>query len=89
MGLSNAASIGWSERQRFVIRDRVDADGDTLLRRLKVMGICNRPMSGPSLWQNSAADRRIGSIRCDYLDHVVILSEHSLRHLLNSERSYR
>ena len=37
---------------------------------------------------NGLAERLIGSIRRDCLDHVVIFSEQHLRHLLNSYQEY-
>ena len=41
-----------------------------------------------SPWQNGVAERLIGSIRRDCLDHVVIFGEQHLRHLLNSYQEY-
>src|SRR6516225_7355541 len=38
--------------------------------------------------QNGVAERMIGSIRRDCLDHVVIFGERHLRHLLNSYQEY-
>jgi hypothetical protein len=38
--------------------------------------------------QNGCAERLIGSIRRDYLDHVVVFGEQHLRHLLNSYQKY-
>jgi hypothetical protein len=39
-------------------------------------------------WQNGCAERLIGSIRRDCLDHVVVFGEQHLRHLLNSYQKY-
>ena len=39
-------------------------------------------------WQNEYAERLIGSIRRDCLDHVVVFGERHLRHLLNSYQKY-
>ena len=52
------------------------------------MGIRDRPSSARSPWQNGHAERLIGSIRRDCLDHVVVFGERHLRHLLNSYQSY-
>src|SRR5258705_61179 len=43
-------------------------------------------MRSPS--QNGYAERLIGSIRRDCLDHVVVFGEQHLRHLLNSYQKY-
>src|SRR5271170_2850097 len=52
------------------------------------MGIRDRPTSPRSPWQNGYAKRLIGSIRRECLDHVVVLSERHLRHLLLSYMKY-
>jgi hypothetical protein len=78
----------WSEPPRYVIRDRDGAYGEAFIRRLTVMGIRDRPISARSPWQNRLAERLIGSIRRDCLDHVVIFGEQHLRHLLNSYQDY-
>ncbi|WP_079599882.1 integrase core domain-containing protein [Bradyrhizobium erythrophlei] len=41
-----------------------------------------------SPWQNGYAERLIGSIRRECLDHVVVFSERYLRHLLLSYMTY-
>ena len=46
------------------------------------MGIRDRPTSPHSPWQNGYAERLIGSIRRECLDHVVVFGERHLRHLL-------
>jgi transposase InsO family protein len=52
------------------------------------MGIRDRPISAQSPWQNGYAERLIGSIRRDCLDHVVIFGEQHLRLLLISYQKY-
>jgi len=49
------------------------------------MGIRDRPTSPHSPWQNRYAERLIGSIRRECLDHVVAFGE---RHLLLSYMKY-
>src|ERR1700738_5132673 len=46
------------------------------------MGIRDQPTSPRSPWQNGYAERLISSIRRECLDHVVVLGECHLRHLL-------
>src|SRR5207248_7232062 len=52
------------------------------------MGIRDRPISPRSPWQNGYSERLIGSIRRDCLDHVVVLGERHLRHLLANYATY-
>jgi transposase InsO family protein len=67
-------SFGTSRRWAYVIaRFRLDLPGKRLIG---------------SPWHNGLAERLIGSIRRDCLDHVVIFSEQHLRHLLNSYQEY-
>ena len=44
------------------------------------MGIRDRPIAPRSPWQNGCAERLIGSIRRDCLDHVFVFGEQHLRH---------
>jgi transposase InsO family protein len=46
------------------------------------MGIRDRPIAARSPWQNGIAERLIGSIRRQCLDHIVILGERHLRKIL-------
>ena len=83
-----AEHCGWNEAPRYLIRNRDGAYGETFIRRLEAMGIRDRPSSARSPWQNGHAERLIGSIRRDCLDHVVVFGERHLRHLLNSYQRY-
>ena len=46
------------------------------------MGIRDRPISPRSPWQNPYAERLIGTLRRDCLDHVLIFNERHLRGVL-------
>ena len=81
-------ACGWNEAPQYLIRDRDGAYGEIFIRRLETMGIRDRPSFARSPWQNGHAERLIGSIRRDCLDHVVVFGERHLRHLLNSYQSY-
>jgi transposase InsO family protein len=52
------------------------------------MGIRDRPTAPRSPWQNAYAERLIGSIRREVLDHVVVFGERHLRHVLLSYMTY-
>jgi Integrase core domain len=70
-------------------RDRDRIYGARFIQRVLAMGIRDRPISPRSPWQNGYAERLIGSIRRDCLDHVVVFGEPHLRNLLRSyQRHY-
>jgi hypothetical protein len=53
-------ACGWEQAPRYLIRD-LDGDyGEILIRRLRSMGIRDRPTSPRSPWQNGYAERLIG-----------------------------
>jgi transposase InsO family protein len=76
-------ACGWEQ-----LRDRDGAYGEVFIRRIRSMGIRDQPTSPRSPWQNGYAERLIGSIRRECLDHVVVLGECHLRHLLLSYMKY-
>jgi transposase InsO family protein len=78
----------WDETPRYLIRDRDTSYGLAVTRRLRVMGIRDRPITPRSPWQNGHVERLIGSIRRECLDHVVVLGERHLRYLLANYLTY-
>ena len=78
----------WDEAPRYLIRDRDTAYGVAVTRRLRAMGIRDRPISPHSPWQNGHVERLIGSIRRECLDHVVALGERHVRDLLTNYQAY-
>lgn len=52
------------------------------------MGIRDRPTATRSPWQNGYAERLIGSIRRECLDHVIVLGEAHLRRVLRDYAAY-
>jgi hypothetical protein len=52
------------------------------------MGIRDKPIAPGSPWQNGFAERLIGSIRRECVDHVVALGEQHLREVVKSYASY-
>jgi transposase InsO family protein len=73
----------WDEAPDHLIRDRDASYGSAVTKRLAAMGIRDHPIAPRSPWQNGHAERLIGSIRRECLDHAVILGEaHLLGFLL-------
>jgi transposase InsO family protein len=62
--------------------------GEIFKRRLRAMGIRDRPTAPRSPWQNGHTERLIGSIRRECLDHVIVFGGRHLRHLLLSYMAY-
>ena len=81
-------AYGWKQIPRYLIRDRDGAYGEMFVRRLRSMGIRDRPTSPRSPWQNGYAERLIGSIRRECTDHIVVFGERHLRHVLLSYMDY-
>ena len=78
----------WNEAPRYMIRDRDRIYGAIVTRRLRAMGIRDRPTAPASPWQNGVVERLIGSIRRECVDHFVVLSEAHLRRILRTYASY-
>jgi transposase InsO family protein len=81
-------AYGWQQAPQYIVRDRDCVFGDVFIRRVRAMGIRDRPIAPRSPWQNGHAERLIGSIRRDCLDLVVVFGERHLRHLLGSYQKY-
>ena len=70
----------------YAIRDAIY--GDVFRRRVVSMGIGEVVSAPSSPWQNPYAERVIGSIRRECLNHVIVLGEHHLRRLLTAYLTY-
>src|SRR5207248_7756083 len=62
--------------------------GGEFRRRVKGMCIAEVLSSPRSPWQNAFAERVIGTLRRELLDHVIVLSEGHLRRRLHSYLRY-
>jgi transposase InsO family protein len=67
---------------RWLLRDRDAIYGDVFRRRVAGMGVTEVITSPSSPWQNPYAERLIGSLRRECLDHVIVLSQAHLRRIL-------
>jgi transposase InsO family protein len=78
----------WDGAPGYMIRDRDRIYGTIVARRLRAMGIRDKPTAPTSPWQNGFAERLIGSIRRECLDHIIVLGEAHLRRILKSYADY-
>jgi transposase InsO family protein len=78
----------WNEAPRYLVRDGDRIYGTAVTRRLRAMGIRDKPIAPGSPWQNGFVERLIGSIRRECVDHVVALGEQHLRRVLKSYATY-
>jgi len=62
-----------------MIRDRDRIYGGIVARRLHAMGIRDKPTAPASPWETGFADRLIGSIRRECMDHIVVFGEAHLQ----------
>jgi transposase InsO family protein len=78
----------WNEAPRYMIRDRDRIYGAVVTRRLRAMGIRDKPTAPASPWQNGFVERLIGSIRRECVDHIIVLGEAHLRRIFKSYACY-
>jgi putative transposase len=72
----------------YLLRDRDSVYGHVFRQRVKGMGIDEVLTAPQSPWQNPFAERLIGSIRRECLDHVLVLGERHLRRTLTRYFAY-
>ena len=72
----------------YLLRDRDQVYGERFRRRVKGLGISEVLTAPQSPWQNPFAERLIGSVRRDCLNHVVVLGERHLRRILIAYFAY-
>ena len=68
-------ACGWEAVPDHVVRDHDCANGEAHVQRLRALGTRDQPAAPRLPWQNAHAERLIGSIRREILDHVVVLSK--------------
>jgi hypothetical protein len=75
-------AVPWGTAPTYLVRDNDRAYGQAFTNRVRAMGLRDRPISLRSPWQNPYAERLIGTLRRDCLDHVLIFGERHLRGVL-------
>ena len=78
----------WETAPRFLLRDRDGIYGRAFRDCVKAMGVEEVKTAPQSPWQNPFAERLIGSIRRECLDHVIVFNERSLKRILRSYFDY-
>jgi hypothetical protein len=81
-------AFGWDETLEYLVRDHDSVYGEIFIRRLRAMGIRDRPIAPRSPWQNGHAERLIGSLRRECLDHIIVFGERHLRQVLRAYMAY-
>ena len=78
----------WDEAPRYLLRDRDCIYGALVKRRLRAMGIRDKPIAPASPWQNAFAERLIGAIGRECVDNLIVLGERHLRRILRCYAHY-
>ena len=78
----------WDTAPRYLLRDRDGNYGEVFRETALRLGIKEVLCAPRSPWQNAYAERLIGSIRRECLDHVIILHERGLRQVLKAYFAY-
>ena len=78
----------WNTAPTYLVRDNDGAYGQAFRTRIRTMGIRDRPISPRSPWQNPYAERLIGTLRRDCLDHILIFGEWHLLRILSLYSGY-
>jgi transposase InsO family protein len=78
----------WHSAPGYLIHDRDRVFGSIVRQRFRAMGIRDKPIAPRSPWQNGFAERLIGSIRRECLDHMVVYGEDHLRKVLREYTRY-
>src|SRR5262245_45613226 len=73
---------------KYLLRDRDAIYGDVFVRRVKGLGMSEVLIAPRAPWQNPFAERVIGSIRRECLDHAIVINERHLRRLLRRYLGY-
>jgi transposase InsO family protein len=81
-------ACAWNQTPSYLIRDRDGIYGDAFRRRVASLGVEEILIAPRSPWQNAYAERFIGSLRLECLDHVLVLNEQHCRNVLSGYARY-
>jgi len=80
--------VGMDESAKILIRDRDRKFSESFSRQVTSAGLAEVLTAPASPWQNAYAERVIGTIRRECLDHTIILGEHHLRRTVKRYADY-
>ncbi|NNE39770.1 MAG: transposase [Marinicaulis sp.] len=78
----------WNEAPKYLVRDNDPVFNGRVQRRIRHIGIRDRPTAPRSPWQNGYSERVNGSIRRECLDHILIFGESHLRRVMSAYVEY-
>ena len=78
----------YDQSPKYLIRDRDSTYRQVFQQTVNNMGIKEVVTAPKSPWQNPFAERLIGSIRRECLDHIIIFNQKHLHKILTSYRDY-
>ena len=78
----------WDTSPKYLLRDRDNIYGAEFRNRVHSLGVGEVLIAPRKPWQNPFAERIIGSIRRECLDHVIVLNERHLKRILSSYFNY-
>jgi len=76
-------TFGFNQTTKYVIRDNDPIYNDDFKAHIPRFGLKDKPTAPHSPWQNPIAERVVGTIRRECLDHVIIINERHLRDILH------
>jgi len=81
-------AIGFRTEFTRLIRDRDGIYGTTFDSRVSHLGILQIKTAPRSPWQNGYAERFVGTLRSEVLNHVIVLGDRHLLHLVQAHLDY-
>ena len=81
-------AFGFKDSPKYLIRDRDTIFGTEFRLQVSALGIEEVVTAARSPWQNPYAERVIGSIRRECIDHLIVLGERHLRTIVSEYTDY-
>jgi putative transposase len=76
------------DTHKYLIRDRDGIYGAAFQRRVARLGLHEVPIAPRSPWQNAYAERFIGSLRRECMDHLIVFNERQASRILSAYARY-